>query len=189
MQNCLLAIRSRRDERNRSTGDFRETREILTGGFGQFVPFRKTEGAFRPAGELFVNRFALGNRIGAGGHNLEFLAVHLVADAKLDRIQAVEHVELHHRQTGDAVDLHRTAKRGAVEPAAAAGTPRHGTEFIALAAQQLARLIKEFRREGTFADTRAVGLGDAKDIIELFRTHAGTGAGGTCNRIGARYVP
>src|SRR5690606_26082007 len=105
---------------------------------------------------------------------INLLAVKLVADADLQFVEAVQHVELGKRDAGDTVGGDRLAHQSSVEPAAAALAARHGAEFTALFAKELADLVGELGRARAFADPGRVSLGDAENIAERARPHAGT---------------
>jgi hypothetical protein len=62
-------------------------------------------------------------------------SVEIVADADLQLLEPVKHVELGQRDAGDAVDGDRLPHQCRVEPAAAALAARHGAEFMAALAQ------------------------------------------------------
>src|SRR5690606_35109348 len=120
---------------------------------------------FLPAGELQVHRLALLPALGVQRRVLGALAVVLVGDADLQRLHAVEHVELGDAQAADAVDRHRALERDDVHPAAAARAAGGGAVFLAAIAQALAVVVEQFGRERTTADAGGVGLGDAEHVV------------------------
>src|SRR5690606_29776948 len=102
---------------------------ILDAGGRQFGEGACTLGAFAPALELFPDRLQLGLRAHGEGKALDALAVEFVADADLDDLFAVEHVELGQGDAVDAVQLHSLTHHDGVEPAAAAPAAGVGAEF------------------------------------------------------------
>ena len=115
----------------------------------------------------------VGYRIdGADRQEVAQLAVDAVADADLQRVHAVEHVELGHAQAGNAVDLDRALERGGVEPAAAARPPGGGAELLAALASCSPRRPTSSVGNGPVAHARGVGLGDAEHVVEVLRADA-----------------
>src|SRR4051812_27378657 len=96
----------------------------------------------------------------------------LIADADFERLEAVEHVELGQRDAADTANLDRLPYQHGVEPAAAAGPPGDGAEFMADLADARADLVAELAGEGTAADARRIGLGDAQHIADAAHAHA-----------------
>ena len=78
---------------------------------------------------------------------VEALAVELVADADLQLLEAVEHVELGQRDAVDAARRAGLAHQRRVEPAAAALAPGDGAELVAALAEALADRVVELGRE------------------------------------------
>src|SRR3546814_7648892 len=85
-----------------------------------------------------------------------------VCSSDLDLLEAVENVELGQRDALDAGQLGSLAHHHRVEPAAAPLPARDHAELAAARAQQLAGGIGQLGRKGAAADTRGVGLGDAR---------------------------
>ena len=108
------------------------------------------------------------------------LGQHAIADtiagANVDRVQAVEHVELGQRQRVDAVDADRVADRHGVVPAAAARPPGRRAVLLTALPQSVADLAVQFRRQRTLADAGGVGLGDAEHAVNRLRRNAQAGA-------------
>src|SRR6185503_14166755 len=78
----------------------------------------------------------------------------------------------------DARQPGRVADGDGVEPAAAAGSAGGGPVLAAEVADFLADVVIELRGEGSAADARAIGLGDADDFVDPAAGHAGA-AGNT----------
>ncbi len=114
---------------------------------------------------------------------LDALAVDLVRHADRDLLPAGEDVELGEEEVRQAVHPGRVAGDHRVEPAAAPVTAGGDTALAADAAQRLAVLVEELRRERARADTGRVGLEDADDAADLRRAHAGAGAGAARGRV------
>src|SRR5262249_43510959 len=102
----------------------------------------------------------------AGREMVDLLAVQPIAGADLDRLKAVEDVEFRQRQAVDAAGADRLADQHCVEPAAASGTPRIGTELAAALADLAADGVVLLGRERTLADPGRVGLAQAEHIAD-----------------------
>lgn len=75
------------------------------------------------------------------------LSVELVADANVEFVEAVEHVQLRQRDPADAARHHRLAHHDRVEPAAAALASGHRSELVSALSQPLAGLVLELGGE------------------------------------------
>ena len=130
-----------------------------------------------PAGEFLIDRFdALFDVIGeVAGEN----TVNLIGGARLDGVEAVEDVGLHHDELGDTIDHDAIAEGYQVDPATATLTTCDGTILMTEVTDELASLVEQLSGERTGTDTGAVGLHDAIDLANLVGTNAQTGAG-TC---------
>src|SRR5258707_14959400 len=131
------------------------------------------DGAFHPAGQLLVDRHAALELLGAHRQVAAHLALDLVADADLHRLDAIEHVELGDAQARDAVDLDRALERRGVEPPGAPRPPRGGAELLAALAQALADVVRELGRERPAADARRIRFCNPQNIVELMRADPG----------------
>src|SRR5690606_27933815 len=158
------------------------------GGGRQAVPIGDAVGVLFPAGELQVRRRALVPALGVERRVLGTLAGVLVGDAHLQRLHAVEHVELGDAQAADAVDRHRALERDDVDPAAAARAAGGGAVFLAAVADALPDLVVELGRERAAAHARGVGLADAEHVVDRVRTHAGAGQCAADGGVGAGDV-
>jgi len=94
------------------------------------------------------------------------LAVEPVAGADLDRVEAVQDVELGQRQSVDAAGPDRLADQHGVEPAAAARTAGVGAELAATLADLAAGLVVLLGRERALADAGRIGLAQAEHIAD-----------------------
>src|SRR5438132_7175226 len=92
------------------------------------------------------------------------LPVEFVADADLQFLEAVEHVELGEGDAGDAGYGHRLADQHRIEPAATALAPGDRAELMAARAKPLADRIVLLGRERARADARRISLGDTEHI-------------------------
>src|SRR5690606_29283036 len=99
-----------------------------------------------------------------GGQVVEHLAVHPVADADLQRLQAVEHIQLGQGDAVDAVDGDRLAYQHGVEPAATTGPAGVDPDFPTDGGEVLAHRVVEFAGEGSLTDPGGVGLHDAQHV-------------------------
>src|SRR5690606_27254587 len=113
------------------------------------------------------------------------LAAVFVGDAHLQRVHAVEHVELGDAQAADAVDGDGALERDDVDPAAAARAAGGGAVFLAAVADALPDLVVEFGRERSAAHAGGVGLADAEHVVDRVRAHAGAGQRAADGGVGA----
>src|SRR5471030_1645450 len=126
----LFAVRPGGDHIHRHAADLLQTRQVGTRICGQRIeplcPYR----ALGPPRHLLVDRHAIVGGVGARGKDVQGRAADPVADAELDSLHAVEHVELGDAQSRYAVDLNRALEHRGIEPAAAARPARDRAEFI-----------------------------------------------------------
>src|SRR4051794_1519653 len=110
----------RRDHVDRYSGELLDPTEVGL-GFGRQLLVRSCAGRrLRPAVVGFVDRLAFTITIDQERWRGDLAAVELVADAYLDFRQSVEHVELRHAKSGEAVRERGAAHEHRVEPAATA---------------------------------------------------------------------
>src|SRR5690606_17882659 len=127
----VVAVGAGAHDRQRAAGQFLQRAQVGAGGGRQAVPVGDAVGVLLPARELQVHRRALVPALGVERRVLGALAAVLVGDAHLQRLHAVEHVELGDAQAADAVDRHRALERDDVDPAAAARAAGGGAVFLA----------------------------------------------------------
>src|SRR5471032_467278 len=175
----LFAVRARRHHVYRHADQLFDALDVGARRCWQGCQRFRADGAFRPAWHLFVHWYEAGGYFSARWEDVDVLAVDGVAGAQLQRFDTIQHVQLGQAHAGHAVDLYRAAQQGSIEPAAAAGTARHGAEFMADLRQVVADACigRQFRRERAGADARRVSLGDAHDVVQHAWTHARTGGG------------
>ena len=89
----------------------------------------------------------------------------MIANAHLDFLQAIEHIELRKRDALNAGGLDGLAHQHRIKPAAAALAACHRAKLAAALANPFAHIIGLFRRERPRAHARRVGLADAKHIV------------------------
>ena len=147
-------------------------RTYLIACAGRSAQLRAPARRLRPAFQRLVDRLHARLRVAARRQVVDALAVEPVADADLELVEAVEHVELGQRDAVDAADLDGLAHQHGVEPAAAPLAPRDGAELVPALAEPLADLVVELGRERPGADARRVGLGDAEHVADGARAHA-----------------
>ncbi len=119
------------------------------------------------------------------GKALDGAPVELVADADLDLVERVEHVELGQRDAVEAVDLGGVARGEGVEPAAAAGPSGRDAVLAPALADELADLVLALDHlggEGAFADARGVGADDAEHAGDALRRETQPDAGAARGR-------
>src|SRR6218665_121959 len=134
----VLAVGAGRHHVDRRTDHFLDALKVAARVQRQRVPLRHAEGRLGPAGEGFVHGHAGRDLVAIERQDVDGLAVQFVADAHLDLGQAVQHVELGHAQTGDAVDDDRALQRSGIEPAAAARAAGDGPLLLADGGQVMA---------------------------------------------------
>src|SRR5207245_11304709 len=111
-------------------------------------------------------------------------SVNVVAGADRDLFKFVEHVDLRERKGVEAVEHHRSAKDGQVEPAGAPRPSGHGTVLVATFAKALAGGVIQLGREGAAAHPRRVRLRDAEDAVDVLGGDAESGADAADDRVG-----
>src|SRR5450830_250069 len=175
----LLAVRARRHHVYRYADQFFDALDVGARRRWQGCQRFRADRAFGPAWHLFVHWHATGGFFSARWEDVHGHAVDGVAGAQLQRFDTIQYVQLGQAHAGHAVDLYRAAQQGSVEPAAAAGTARHGAEFMADLRQVVtdAGIGRQFRREWAGANARRVSLGDAHDVVQHARAYARTGGG------------
>ena len=141
-------------------------RTYLIASAGSCAQERAPRVDFAPALDGLVDRLDLGLGFWRSAASDRALRRRGIADADLDLLEPVEHVELGQGDAVDAGDLDRLAHHHRVEPAAAALAPGDDAELLALCAQRLADLVCELGRERAAADARRIGLGDAEHVAD-----------------------
>src|ERR1700740_31929 len=106
---------------------------------------------------------------------VDLFAVEAIAGAHLDRIEAIENIELGQRKPIDAAGPDRLSHQRRVEPAAAPLASGVDPELPSPAADLLANLTVEFGRKRPLADPGRIGLTDAEHIADRARSHARSG--------------
>src|SRR5712691_6029085 len=160
-QNSIFAFRAGGKQSDWATHQFLDPTDVFDGLRRQVRPGAGIGGRLLPAFDSLVDRLNSGLRALAGRQMVDFLAVQGVAGADLDRIEAIENVELGQRQPVDAAGPHGLAHQHRVEPAAAPRAAGIGAEFAATLADPAAGLVVLFGREWSLPHPRRIGLADA----------------------------
>src|SRR5258705_8936471 len=130
-QNSIFAFGAGGKQSDWAAHQFLDPTDIFDGLRRQVRPGAAIGGRLLPPLYSLVDRLNSGLRALAGRQMVDFLAVQGIAGADLDRIEAIENVELGHRQPVDAAGPHGLAHQHRLEPAAA---PRPAGIGAALAA-------------------------------------------------------
>src|SRR5690606_37730400 len=111
----------------------------------------------------------------------EHLSIHFISRADLEFLQRIEHVQLRHRQTRQAIDACRITNHHGIEPPAPAGATGGSAEFVAQLAYTAVQRLIELGRQRAVAYTRGVRLDHADHRIDQRGSDSCTG-GGTARR-------
>src|SRR6266699_5983798 len=140
-QNSIFAFGAGGKQSDWATHQFLDPTDVFDGLRRQVRPGAGIGGRLLPAFDSLVDRLNSGLRALAGRQMVDFLAVQGIAGADLDRIEAIENVELGQRQPVDAAGPHGLAHQHRVEPAAAPRAAGIGAEFAATLADPAAGLV------------------------------------------------
>src|SRR5581483_144288 len=162
----ILALRAGGEHGHRTADQLLDSPHVFYGLRRQLRPGAGPRCGLLPAVDRLVDRLDAGLGEFARRQIVDDAAVEPVAGADLDRVEAVEDVELGERQAVDAAGAHGLAHQHGVEPAAAAGPPGDGAELAAALAERLADVVLLLGRERPLPDPRGVGLADAEHVID-----------------------
>src|SRR5467141_2954346 len=140
-QNSIFAFGAGGKQSDWATHQFLDPTDVFDGLRRQVRPGAGIGGRLLPAFDSLVDRLNSGLRTLAGRQMVDFLAVQGVAGADLDRIEAIENVELGQRQPVDAAGPHGLAHQHRVEPADAPLAAGIGAELAAALADLAANLV------------------------------------------------
>ncbi len=185
--NELFALGAHRNELDAHAHELAQAAQIEARGLGQVVPGADVAGGLVPARPRLVHRFALTVDRGIR-HVRENAVAPAVADADLDLLEGVEHVELGDREAGEAVEPRGVAQGNGIKPAAATLTTSRRAVFLADVAQALTHLVGELNRERTSADRSGVGLDHAEHVLDRLGRQARTRRRRARDRVGRRDV-
>src|SRR5690606_16277370 len=99
----FIAVRTGRDQVDGHAAYLCHALEVTTRLSREFVELGDPYRRLAPAGELLEHGFGLCDGMGAVGQYIAEFAIDTIADAQLDCLQTVEHVEFGDAQTVDAV--------------------------------------------------------------------------------------
>src|SRR5260221_4650943 len=162
--------------------------EIPTRGAGQVRERPGGRGRAFPALEPLVARNRALECHEIARELLVQLAIDLIPDAELKRVQRVEYVELCHREIGEAVDSRGVSHDDGVEPAAAARAARGRAELVAEAADFSLERLAEFRWQRPIADACRVRFHHAKYPVHEVGTNADADGRTAGRRAARRHV-
>ena len=117
-------------------------------------------------------------------HFGDFPAFDPVGHADGNLLEFVEHVELGDDDAVETVDRRSVTEQRDIEPAAAARPAGDGAEFLAAAADLLARSVQRLGRKRAAADAGDICLGYADDAADAGGRNACAGAGAAGARAG-----
>src|SRR5215472_8306962 len=103
----LVALGTGRNHRDRNAGQRFDSSQVAARRTRERREALDAECALPPSGQLFVDRLALSNRLGARRQERERVTADMIAGADADRWQSVEDVELRDAQAIDSVQLQR----------------------------------------------------------------------------------
>ena len=141
-----------------------------------------------PAGDRLVDGLDVGDQLRSIRVVLEQRAVEAITGADLDRVEAVEDVELGERQLGQAVEANRLTQHHAVEPPCPAAASGDRAELLADVDERVAIDVEQLGRERSGTDTGGVGLGDPDDPIDVARPETRADAGTAGGRVRRGHV-
>ena len=170
----LLARGADGYDAERDARDLCHAREVLARVFGEALIAADAGDVRLPSLECLIDRRDLSENLEACGNALEELSLILITCADFDFVKAVEDVQTRDGHVVDPGEQPRVADDDGVEPARAARAPRDGAELMPRLAQTRADVVALLCREGAFADTRAVRLDDADDLVDFLRCDART---------------
>src|SRR5438552_14839784 len=181
-ENGVIADGAGGDQRDAHPAQLGEPVQVLARLGGQVLVVPQARRRALPSRELFPHRLGLVPDALLLREVREHLVVELVADADLDRVAGVQHVELGDGQGVEPVDPRRVAQADGVHPSAASRPARDRAELLAARAQQVGNVTAQLRGARAVPDPRALGLGDADRPVDLGRGHARSRAGSARGR-------
>src|SRR5512139_3498821 len=137
----FLSVRSGGDDIDRRLAKVLDPTQVVPRLPRQLVHGLGRDGGLFPARHLDVHGLALGVMVGADRRGRHLLTVEPVRHADLDRLQAVENVQLGYAHARHAVDLERAAQGHRVQPAAAALAPGGRSKLLAAGAELVAHSV------------------------------------------------
>src|SRR5580658_5599829 len=123
----LIPLRSGGDTAHLDTRAFAEETQIVHRARRKVLMTSEPARDGLPSGQLLVNRLDRFQRSESRGHGL----VAAIFGAYHDLVKLIEHIQLGDHQAAESIDHGCVAQQRRVEPAAAAGTPGHRSEFVA----------------------------------------------------------
>src|SRR5579884_3346023 len=180
----LLAARADADQLDGHADLLGEEGHVLAGGRREVVQRCRPRQIRAPTRQLLEHRRHLVQHGLVVGGKRVALAVGLVGDADLDRVEGVEHVELGECHLGQGVEADRLAQHDGVEPTGAAAPAGVGAVLVAAVDEDVTGLVEGLGGERPGADAGDIRLGDADDGVDLAGPDPGPGTGATGYRVG-----
>ena len=165
-ENRLLAIRTDRDDLERSADQLGHRLDVAFGGRREILVVPHVRDIRHPAGQRAINGDRPRQVVDVAGKVGRPLAVDFVGVADLEFFEAAQHVQQGDRDAVDAAQSRAVAGGDAVEPAAAARAAGDRAVFVADVANVLAGRVVEFGDERPAADARAVRFDDADHLAD-----------------------
>src|SRR5258708_6274270 len=142
--------------------------EIITCIRGQLFVTGNSDGALRPARNLLVNRFAAGQCVGAGRKNVDAFAAEVVTDTDLQRLNAIEHVQLGDAQTRHPVHRPGPLGRAGTHPAPPPRPPVPQPDSLPPGPQFFSYIVVQWGRTRPHPSPCRVGLGEPDPVMQLW---------------------
>src|SRR5216683_1100261 len=181
-ENGVIADGAGGDQRDADPAQLGEPVQVLARLGGQVLVVPQARRRALPSRELLPHRLGLVPDPLLLREVREHLVVVLVADADLDRLAGVQHVELGDGQGVEPIDPRGVAQADGVHPSAASRPARDRAELLAPRAQQIGNVAAQLRGERAAPHPRAIGLGDPDRPVDLGRGYARARAGAARGR-------
>ena len=110
----------------------------------------------------------------------------VIGDTDLERLEAIENVELRERNLRQGIDANCVPHHHRIEPAGTAPSASVGAVLAANGHKMIADVVEQFGRERAGPDPGDVRLGDADDPLDVAGTDARSRTRTPCDRIGRR---
>ena len=140
-----------------------------------------THGAVAPAGNGLINGLAALDVVRAHGQDVNQLAVQLIASTQQQLFEAIQHIQFGDAQASQTIDLRRAFEQRGIKPATATAAPGGHALFGAHGAHVITRCARhlpiQLGWERAAAHAGAISLGNAQDVVQHARAHAGAGGG------------
>ncbi|RMV57311.1 hypothetical protein ALP09_04765 [Pseudomonas amygdali pv. lachrymans] len=184
----FVTVRTGRNDIDRRANQLFDALDVGASGCRQLFQGLGTQRGFAPARHLLVDRTQTQVAVGVSRCVDDRAFFVLVADADVDGLKTVKHVQLGQAQARDAVDFDGATQDDGIEPAATTSATGGSAELVATLGQESTDIVEQLGRERTRTHTRGVGLGDAQNVIQVHRTKTRTGSDTASSGVGAGDV-